>query len=315
MNDTAFTQSSLFPGDVSRDSSLKATLGPFDIYMRTEDKDFTENTIRAFLSDMRLLGEYLGSSQPVGDIGTKDLNDFLNWLLNERNVPCSQKSYARRVTTLKVFFGWLHKGGYILSNPSLNVIQVSVTSPLPNLPGDEDIEKALSISAKILVGIEDEEGDSRPKLLLTLLLKTGIKKMETMSIVLNHINLANPDAPYLFIRYKNPKKRYKERKMSLDPGWITLLDRYIEEYKPSDTLFTCTARNLEYILTDIGEQAGLPKGSLSFENLRWIYALHKYREGIDHDKLIDQLGITKVTWRQTKSKLDRLIAQWEPVIS
>ncbi|GMQ78112.1 MAG: hypothetical protein BMS9Abin02_0610 [Anaerolineae bacterium] len=313
MNDKAFAQSSLFPGDVSRDSSLKATLGPFDIYMM-EDKEFTENTRRAFLSDMHLLGEYLGGGQPVGDIGTKELNDFLNWLLYERNVPCSQKSYARRVTTLKVFFGWLAKE-YLLSNPSLDIIQVSVTSPLPDLPGDEDIEEALSISEEILEGNEKEEGDSRPRLLLTLLLNTGIKKMEAMSLVLNHINRVNPDAPYLFVRYKNPKKRYKERKMSLDPEWITLLDRYMDEYQPSDKLFTCTARNLEYILTDISEQAGLPKGSLSFENLRWIYALRKYREGIDHDKLIDQLGITKVTWRQTKSKLDRLIAKGEPVIS
>jgi integrase/recombinase XerD len=314
MDDKGYAQSSLFPGDISRDSSLKATLGPFDIYMIGE-KEFTENTRKAFLSDMRLLGEYFRGGQPVGDIGAKELNDYLKWLLHERDVPCSQKSYARRVTTLKVFFGWLSEKGYIPSNPSLDVIQVSVTSPLPNLPSDEDIEKALSLSMEMLEANGEEEGDSRPKLLLTLLLKTGINKMEAMSIVLNHINRVNPDAPYLFIRYKNPKKRYKERKMLLDPGWIILLERYVDEYQPSDTLFTCTARNLEYILTDIGEQTGLPKGSLSFENLRWIYALRKYREGINHDKLIYQLGITKVTWRQTKSKLDRLAAKGQPVIS
>ena len=314
MNDIGFAQSSLFPGDVSRDSSLKAILGPFDIYMM-EDKEFTENTRKAFISDIRLLGEYLGRGQPVGDIGTKELNDFLKWLLYERNVPCSQKSYARRITTLKVFFGWLYKEDHLLSDPSLDVIQVSVTSPLPDLPSDEDIEKALSISTEMLEGNGKEEGDSRPKLLLTLLLDTGIKKSEAISIVLNHINRLNPDAPFLFVRYKNPKKRYKERKMSLDPGWITLLDRYLTEYQPRDTLFTCTARNLEYILTDIGEQTGLLQGSLSFENLRWIYALRIYREGIKHSKLIDQLGIKEVTWRQTKSKLDRLIAKGERIIS
>lgn len=76
-------------------------MGLFETHMRNEG--FAINTMKAFASDVRLLGKYLGIGQPIGKIGTNNLNDFLKWLLEERGVPCSPKSYARRVTTLKVF--------------------------------------------------------------------------------------------------------------------------------------------------------------------------------------------------------------------
>ena len=309
------SQPSLFPreldtsgaGEISRDSAIKATLEAFENYML--DVEFTKNTRNAFASDLRLLGEFLGVGQSVGDIGANDLNDFLKWLRYERAVPCSQKSYARRVTTLKVYFKWLTKTGIFITNPALDVIQVPVSSPLPDLPSAEAINKALVVSANLMKSKGDQGGDSRPNLLLTLLLDTGIKKSETMSIVLNHINSSDPDSPFLFIRYKQPKNRHKERKIPLDPEWIMLLDLYIDQYEPRDFLFTCTARNLEYVLADIGDRANLPKGSLSFENLRWISALRDYVAGVDHTKLRHRLGIRPVTWRETKSKLDQLSAK------
>lgn len=286
------------------DASIQAALGAFEQHM--EDEGFSINTRKAFASDIRLLGKYLGIGQPIGEIGTKNLNDYLNWLVYERGVPCSRKSYARRVTTLKVFFSWLHESGVLSTNPSSAVIQISVTSPLPSVPTDEEIERALTVTESIAAGDEDQKPDARPHLLLTLLLKTGIKKSETMAIVPNHIDRDDPQAPYLFIRYKNPRMRYKERKIALEPTWLETLDDYLVQYNLTDTLFTCTARNLEYILSDVGSAAGLSQGRLSFENLRWVSALKDYKSGVEQNEIRQRLGLSKITWRETKSKLDKL---------
>ena len=97
---------------LTREASLQAALGTFERHM--QDEGFSLNTVKAFASDIRLLGRYLGIGTPVGEIGTKNLGDFLHWLTDERGVPCSPKSYARRVTALKVFFGWLHDTGCLL---------------------------------------------------------------------------------------------------------------------------------------------------------------------------------------------------------
>ena len=294
---------------ISQEASLQAALGVFEIHMR--DEGFSINTMKAFSSDIRLLGKYLGVGQPIGEIGTKNLNDFLDWLLNERGVPCSPKSYARRVTTLKVFFAWLYESGVLANDPSSAVIQRTVTSPLPVLPSEDQITDSLIQTQAIRDGEGVKKPDARPHLLLTLLLKTGIKKSEAMTIVPNHIDRSDQNQPMLFIRYANPRLRYKERKLFLDQSWLETLDEYLDQYRPSDTLFTCTARNLEYILTDVGEAVGLQQGLLSFENLRWVSALRDWDAGVEKDDIRQKLGLSKVTWRETKSKLAKLAAQRE----
>jgi site-specific recombinase XerD len=285
-------------------ASIQAALGLFENHMR--DEGFSLNTRKAFTSDVRLLGKYLGIGQPIGEIGTKNLNDFLDWLLNKRGVPCSPKSYARRVTTLKVFFGWLHESGVLPNDPSTAVIQRSVKSPLPTVPNEEELERALVVSERLRQGSPKRKPDARPHLLLTLLLQTGIKKSEAMNMVPNHVDRSQPEQPVLFIRYANPRLRYKERKVYLTPEWLTTLDEYLGQYEVRDTIFTCTPRNLEYILRDVGDEAGLARGLLSFENLRWCAALRDWREGVEQDDIRQKLGLSKITWRDTKHKLERL---------
>ena len=304
----ADTQPELLPSDppaLTMESSFQAAIGAFEGHM--EDEGFAVNTQKAFISDLRLLGRYLGIGQPIGDIATQNLNDFLNWLVNERGVPCSPKSYARRVTTLKVFFGWLHKTNVLLANPASIVIQISVRSPLPNPASAQEIERALGVTAMWTSrGSKSGKADARPHLLLTLLLQTGIKKGEAMAIVPNHIDRTDPAEPFLFVRYKNPRMRYKERKIALQSAWLETLDAYLAQYQPSNTLFTCTARNLEYLLGDVAAAADIDADKLSFRNLRWHSALSSYRAGIDETLIRQRLGLSEVTWRETGSKLEKL---------
>jgi len=323
---TTEKQRELFPAEstedgrkppLSSDASLQAAIGLFEKHMLEEG--FSLNTIKAFASDIRLLGQYLGIGQPVGGIGTKNLNDFLDWLTHERGIPCSPKSYARRVTTLKVFFKWLHDAGVLANDPAAAVIQRSVTSPLPDVPGEAALQQALHVTQAWRKGEETDGGerkpDARPHLLLTLLLQTGIKKNEAMSIVPNHIDSGDSNRPMLYVRYVNPRLRYKERKLYLQPEWLDVLDEYMEQYQPPDTLFTCTPRNLEYILHDVGEAAGLASGLLSFENLRWASALQDWRKNEEADDIRQKLGLSKITWRETKSKLQKLIDKEQLVMS
>lgn len=295
------------PPPMASDASLQTALGIFEEHMKQQG--FSINTIKAFASDVRLLGKYLGTGSPVNQIGTKNLNDFLDWLVKDRGVPCSPKSYARRVTTLKVFFGWLHEANVLNSDPSKAVIQKTVTSPLPVVPTESDLEKALAVTQAIRAGETGKKADARPHLLLTLLLKTGIKKGEAMTMVPNHVDASEEDSPVLFVRYANPRLRYKERRLPLDSEWLDVLDEYLTQYNPPDTIFTCTPRNLEYVLRDVGEDAGLDKGLLSFENLRWASALRDYRDKVEADDIRQKLGLSKITWRETRSKLQRLLEQ------
>lgn len=288
-------------------STILDILPAFEQHMK--DEGFAHNTVKSFASDVRLIGSYF-PEKPINQYGTEDLNKFLNWLLNERGVPCKPKSYARRVTTIKVLFGWLSKSDIVVINPAEAVVQTSATSPIPEVPNEKEVERAVAVAKAWRTGQtisgESRKADVRPLLLLKLLLQTGGKKGEIKGIHLDHILREEEDNPQIFIRYNNPRLRYKERKVAIDPNWLELLDEYINSYDIKDELFTCTPRNLEYILTNIGEEAGLKKGLISFENLRWVSALIDLKNGMDQELIREKLGLSKITWRETRSKLEKL---------
>jgi site-specific recombinase XerD len=287
-------------GPLNNTSSLGATIGAFHDHMLRQG--FSENTIKAFLADLRLLGKHRGLNVPINEFGTRELNDFLTWMLHYRGVPCSPKTYARRVTTLKVFFGWLVETNVLSQDPAAPILHNRVVTPMPQILHDDQVEHLLSTAQELMLG---EPPDPRPYFLVSLLLHTGIKKGECMGIALNDIDRSNPKAPELYIRYKNPRMHHKERKLALRPDLTPVLDRYLEAYQPSQSLFECTARNLEYVLRDAAQLAGLKDG-VSFEMLRWTCAVREFRSGMDPDHLRKKLGLSKISWYETEDKLRKL---------
>ena len=84
-----------------------------------------------------------------------------------------------------------------------------------------------------------------------------------------------------------------------------MLDEYLEQYKPTEEIFTCTARNLEYILNDVQDGAGV-ETKVSFEILRWTSAVRDYLGGMDMDDLREKMGLSRVSWRETSTKIVKL---------
>lgn len=288
------------PPGLQAHSSLRTAMAAFEVHMQREG--FAENTIKAFLSDLNILAQFVGVGTAVGVVSTRDLNRFVRWLVHERGVPCNPKSLARRVTTLKVFFGWLAEAGVLSSDPSAPVVHKPVMTPLPKILSEAEVERVLGVTQALR---HAEKPDARPHLLLTLLLHTGIKKSECTNVVMNHLDFSDPAHPVLWIRYANPRRRHKERKLRLPVWWPTVLAEYRAQYQPQEALFPCTARNLEYVLAHVAQQAELPHG-LSFEMLRWSCAVRDYRAGMSADKLRQKLGISKITWREVGVKIAQL---------
>lgn len=282
-------------------SSLDAAIEGFHKNMIT--RGFADNTIKAFLSDLRLLKGFIGADKPIGEIATKNLNDFLIYLRRYRDAPCSAKSYSRRITTLKVFFSWLSEEEILPFDPAAPLIHQRVASPLPRILYDDQVQRLLEATRALLQ--DEREPDARPHLLATLLLQTGIKKGECMRIKLAHIDLSDPKAPVLYIRYKDPRKRRKERKLQLPPEFPFILKIYLAQYQPQEHLFECTARNLEYVLEDVAERAGIKEG-ISFEALRMTCAVRDYKAGMPSERLRKKLGLSSITWKETSEKIRRL---------
>jgi site-specific recombinase XerD len=271
------------------------------------DQGRSPNTIKAFLSDVRLLTTFLPEDTTLGKITTKDLNRYFEWMEKERAVPCSPKTLARRITATKSLFRWLHQYGVLVVDPAEKVAQRSAISPLPTVLTREEYDAALLAADRHRRGAKP---DARPYALVYLLLTTGIKKSETLGIELGHIELDAPNGPQLFVKYASPANRYKERKLPLAEDWIPAYEEYLAQYHPTEKLFPWSPRRLEYLLEDIGNEAGLTK-HLSFDMCRWTFALFDFHAGEEPDKIRQKLGVSKIQWRELFIKLKQLAGMQE----
>jgi site-specific recombinase XerD len=285
---------------ITSQSLLAPTIKAWRFYL--EDQGNSIHTIKAFISDLNLLASRLPPDRPLGSIATTDLNNFLDWMVNHRGVPCSPKTLARRITSLKAFFRWLHQNGVIAIDPAEKVVQKSVISPLAEVLTEAETQAVLQAAEKQR---QAAKPDTRSLALLTLLLSTAIKKSECLNINLNHIDLEAPTGPLLFVRYASPQSRYKERKIELPESWIPIYQEYVAQYGLVDALFPWSPRRLEYLLEDLSVEAGILK-HLSFDMCRWTCALNDWRAGMERNLLRQKLGISKIQWREISMKLERL---------
>jgi site-specific recombinase XerD len=286
---------------IESQSTLMPVLKAWETYLI--DQNRSPYTIKSFMGDLRLLNNFLPADKTIAEISTNDLNHFLEWIQNGRGrgIPCSPKSFSRRITTIKSFFRWLNSYGRIPYDPSNAILQHSVISPIPDVLNPIEEELVKSSAEKM---IHKEKPDHRAIILLELLLETGIKKSECINIHRNHIEVSPPKS-FLFIRYSNQRDRNKERKIPLSQKWIDNLNFYFSEYQIEDLLFPWSPRRLEYILEDIGNISHLTK-HLSFSMCRWTCALDEMRKGIEPDFIRQKMGISKIQWREIRMKLEQL---------
>jgi len=290
---------------ITSHTPLTPTINTWEIYL--DDQGKSPHTIKAFTADLNLLAAYLPPDRSLESISTTDLNNFLDWMQKGRGVPCSPKTLARRITSIKAFFRWLHDYGVMLVDPAEKVIQRSVISPLPVVLNPEEAQAVLTVADEFRRG---DNPDTRYFALADLLFQTGIKKSECLALKLNHIDLEAPNGALLFVRYASPQHRYKERKIPIPETWVEAFPEYKAQYELTDQLFPWSPRRLEYLLEDLSEAAGLDK-HLSFEMCRWTCALTDWWSGMEHNRIRQKLGISKIQWREVSMKLRRLAGQLE----
>lgn len=274
-------------------------------YLQREGR--SPHTVRGFVSDLRLLVRYLSPDRPLGRIHQRDLENFLNWLQYQRGVPCSPKSLARRITSLKAFFRWLHRYGVLPGNPAERLVHRSVATRPPRVLTPTQVEQVLDRARSWR---RASRPDVRPLVLFLLLYTTGMKKGEVLNLRLRHLALELPQ-PILYVRYPSPSYRYKERRLPLPDAWVRLFEEYRQQYAIHDRVFPWSARALEYVLEGLGRAAGLPF-RLSFAICRWTASLRDWRSGMDPEQLREKLGLSPVQWRDVARKLVMLDHQLPP---
>jgi site-specific recombinase XerD len=279
---------------LTHQSSLAACTLPYRQELMLRGK--SAYTVTCFLSDLKLFSDSLGHGTPVGCITKEQLTDWLMQLKFGTDRTPAPKTMARRVTFLKNFFSWLAHEQVIHEDPSVSLILERPLPPLPQLLFDDEVRRLLDAAAK----------DVRCHCLVFLILHTGLKKEEVMRLRLQHVDLSDPDVPLVEVHFAaSTGKQHRERSLALPTEFTAIFKRYVNAYHPTDELFPCTDRNLNYILARAVKAAGIKK-RVTLQLLRDTFAVQQLRSGVPPEALREKLGLSDEAWLEAGEKYRRL---------
>ena len=159
------------------------------------ERNYSSHTILSYKEDLILFLTYLEKEKKtLLELDYSFIRKYLK-VLYEKNL--SNKTIARKVSSLRSFCKFLQKENYLKKNPMVLISNPKIEKKLPNFLYETDLEEILSIpDSNTPLGI-------RNHLILELLYSTGIRVGELVQIKLNDISKGR-----IKILGKGNKERY-----------------------------------------------------------------------------------------------------------
>ncbi len=251
----------------------------FLAYIASE-KGLSENTVHAYKSDLENLQEFLGK-KALSDVKEKDLVRFFSEI-NGKGWASSTK--ARLQVTLKVFYRFIKREGWIETDPTLALEQPAVWQKVPEvLSLDEVIALIHAPDPKTLIGARD-------RAIFEVLYATGIRVSELCSLKLQDV-----DESVVRVVGKGRKERY----VPIGKAAIEALDHYLIHHRgeggENRPLFlTKQGKGIDRVtvwgrIKHYAKKAGITK-SISPHTLRHSFATHLLDHGADLRVIQEMLG-------------------------
>tara|TARA_B100000131_G_C18117651_1_gene611820 strand:- start:308 stop:1192 length:885 start_codon:yes stop_codon:yes gene_type:complete len=260
-----------------------------------DEKRASENTIESYKRDIK---KWRMFSKEVVSPKRSDFREFMAKLIDKGN---SRSSVARCVSSLKSFYGYSQKQGY-LSAPDLDLIKTPrLQTPLPRAISNDD---ALSILDSIGYGRPDWEA-ARDRAILLLLYGAGLRISEALSI-------KRSDCPFKdWLRVIG--KGGKNRDVPILPIITNSIDHYItflpKDFSPHDPLFIgrrggpLSPRIIQRLMKKVRIDLNLPDYSTP-HSLRHTFATQLLAGGGDLRSIQDILGHASLSTTQRYTSVD-----------
>lgn len=147
------------------------------------EQQFSEHTIRAYRTDLNAFVAWVEGGR-VDDVASLQHRDFRRYLASLYARGYAKKTINRHLTSLRVFFRWLVREGYIEENAAAHLLSPQIDRVLPQIASDSAL-----VSMIEQVDTDTPEGE-RDALMLELLYATGARISELAALCVDDVNLA-----------------------------------------------------------------------------------------------------------------------------
>lgn len=189
-------------------------IGAYLAYLQHERR-CSSHTLRAYQSDLNQFMLFLGGIDAVdSEVSPEHIRA---WIVSLSEAGFTPPSVNRKLSSVRSFYSWLYKVGYVMANPATLITSLKTPKRLPEFVPEKEL--GLLLDTESIWG----EGFSgiRNRAVIVLLYTTGIRLSELTSLTLSGVNLDEG-------RIKVLGKRNRERIIPLLPETVSILYRYRE---------------------------------------------------------------------------------------
>ncbi|MCD6540068.1 MAG: tyrosine recombinase XerC [Candidatus Omnitrophica bacterium] len=274
---------------------FKRYIEKFLNYLEIE-KNYSSHTLIGYRKDLLDFSKFV--DRPIDKI---DYFIFRKFIASLSQKGLSKKTQARKISTLKSFFKFLLREGFINSNPALSIPYPKLDKNLPKFLTEEDMRRLLdSLPQGSLLQIRD-------KAIFELLYSSGIRMSELISLDVEDVDLISG---VIKVKGKGKKERllpigetaqkaireYLQVRKSNQKALF--LNRFGERISPVG-VFKVIKKQIKYL--------GF-KEDISAHVFRHSFATHLLNRGADLRSVQELLGHSSISTTQvyTHLTIDRL---------
>lgn len=280
----------------------KQSFKNFENYLRLE-KSLSENSIEAYLNDIRKLEEFTvesGKDLAPSSVTYSDLKDFINWFSSGNK---NARTQSRVLSGIRAFYKFLLIDGEIDENPSSLLESPRIGMKLPEVLSVEEIDRI--VSAIDL----SKPGGHRNKAIIETLYGCGLRVSELVNLRLTDIHFAEG-----FVSVTG--KGNKQRLVPVSKKTLKEIDLYKIDRKRLPVIYDenivflnrrgrkLTRAMIFTIIRDLAGKAGIMK-KISPHTFRHSFATHMIEAGADLRAVQEMLGHESIMTTEIYTHIDR----------
>lgn len=272
---------------------MKNVVDQFSSYLKDERRA-SIHTLKNYIGDLLQFVEFNKKNKvhSLTKVNAADLRTYLSTILTTH----SATSVARKLATLRTFFQYCQRRGWVNSNPAREVASPKVPKRIPKfLTVDE-------VFALLDAPISRDVHGCRDKAMLELLYSSGLRVSELVGLNVRDVDFSGRTVRVL-------GKGQKERIVPVGAKACEALTQYLEKRedflqgRAGNQLFVnrqggrLTARSVERILLKYTRQTGIQK-MVTPHVLRHTFATHLLGAGADMRGIQELLGHSSLSTTQ-----------------
>jgi integrase/recombinase XerC len=273
---------------------MKHYIDKFLRYLEVE-KDVSFHTLRAYRKDLEKFFDY---SQAEPD--KIDMMDVRGFIAGQIKNGFNKTTVSRRLSSIRSFFKFLYREGYVKSNPAKLV---------PNPKRPELLPRFLSVDDAFSL-VEKPEGmgfiPARDRAILELLYSSGLRVNELSGLNIDDINIKEC---MIKIRGKGKKERIVPvGSKAIDAIKTYLIEKILRKSKNKALFlnrsgFRLTDRGVRRVVVKYARSLSI-NGRIGPHTLRHSFASHLLQGGADLRVIQELLGHSSLSTTQKYTHLD-----------